>query len=490
MLQVDGTFGQSTRRSGHPAKPVVSGVVALMLVGVIASPSPLVVLASCIVAICILICLWRPGQPPILLLPAFYQFMQVALKPYMTVFSGSSLQDLADFGENLEPAALFSLAAIAVLALGLRIGAGRARARNAAVDDWPFKQLLAVSIAAIIVGNVLGRYGEMFGTAKQIVLALSGIGSAGLFVLAYATMRLRRGLGWLAIVVASQIGIGMTGFFGGFQTTVLVLLCATLAAHSTLRARGIVLLALGAVLTLGLAVFWTSGKSQYRAFLSEGTDQQVVLQPLDKRVGYLVNKAAGFDSQQFAEGLTHLLARISYIDFLAVTMERVPAVIPHENGALLERGIWHVLTPRILFPDKPDLPSDTKVTARYTGLNAVVFADENTSISIGYLGELYIDFGIGGALLAVFLMSLAYGRCYRAIRDHSRTPSFVNYGLCMMLALAFAVFETALVKTIGSILTVAAVALLIQRLIWPLLIARNVSASISGRRSFGRGAKA
>jgi hypothetical protein len=156
----------------------------------------------------------------------------------------------------------------------------------------------------------------------------------------------------------------------------------------------------------------------------------------------------------------------------------------------LEKGIWHVLTPRILFPDKPDLPNDTKVTAQYTRLNAAVFADENTSISIGYLGELYIDFGIGGALLAVFLMSLAYGRCYRAIRDHSRTPSFVNYGLCIMLALAFAVFETSLVKTMGSIVTVAALALLIQRLIWPALITRNVSASISGRRGFSRGAKA
>jgi uncharacterized membrane protein YecN with MAPEG domain len=143
----------------------------------------------------------------------------------------------------------------------------------------------------------------------------------------------------------------------------------------------------------------------------------------------------------------------------------------------------HVLTPRILFPDKPPLPNDSEVTARYTNLPIVVFADENTSISIGYLGELYVDFGVGGALLAVLIMAIAYGRCYRAVRDHQRTPIYVNYGLCMMLAMAFSTFETALIKMIGSTVMVAAVVLILQRLVLPALMSKNVKAP--GRRNFG-----
>ena len=121
-------------------------------------------------------------------------------------------------------------------------------------------------------------------------------------------------------------------------------------------------------------------------------------------------------ARSLPEGFENLLERISYIDFLAATMERVPKVIPHEGGTRLGEAVWHVLTPRILFPDKPEPPSDTQVTAYYTNLPNAVFASANTSISIGYLGELYIDFGVAGALLAVFLMGLIFGRCYRAIR--------------------------------------------------------------------------
>jgi hypothetical protein len=229
-----------------------------------------------------------------------------------------------------------------------------------------------------------------------------------------------------------------------------------------------------------LGVFWSAVKKDYRNFLNLGTGGQVVLQPVDERLAFLVNKAAEFDGRQFAYGVELLLGRLSYIDFLAATMEQVPKALPHEGGALLGAAVWHVLTPRILFPEKPELPSDTLMTAYYTGVAEAVWADETTSISIGYMGELYIDFGVGGALLAVFLMGLAYGKCYRVIRDDPRTPSFVNYGLCMMVALAFSTFGTALIKLVGSLLMVMIAAFALQRLLWPVLIS-------SGRPSLQRG---
>jgi len=166
-------------------------------------------------------------------------------------------------------------------------------------------------------------------------------------------------------------------------------------------------------------------------------------------------------------------------------MERVPQTLPHEGGALLGAAILHVMTPRILFPDKPSLPSDTEVTAHYTDLPIAVFADQNTSISIGYLGELYIDFGVFGALLAVFLIGLAYGWCYRAIRDYSCTPIFVNYALCMVLALPLLSFEVALIKLVGSAAMAVAAGLLLQRLVWPALISEKLRVSNSERLSRG-----
>jgi hypothetical protein len=141
----------------------------------------------------------------------------------------------------------------------------------------------------------------------------------------------------------------------------------------------------------------------------------------------------------------------------------------------LGAAVLHVLTPRILFPDKPATPDDTTVTAYYTDLPTVLFAHaDTTSISIGYLGELYIDFGIWGALVAVSLMGVAFGRCYCAIRDYPGTPTFVNYGLCMMIVLQFSAFETALIKMLGAVVMVLASALALQRVIWPVLVDSTV----------------
>src|SRR5262249_32376172 len=145
-------------------------------------------------------------------------------------------------------------------------------------------RILALAVGTIIVGHWFSANAEMFGGAKQIALAMSGLKSAGLFILAYTTLRLRRGRIWLVGIVVFEIVIGMIGFFADFKTTVFVLLCAAFVAQGRLRARGIVMLAAGAVLAFFLAVFWQSGKSEFRRFLNQETQGQVVLQPLEDRL--------------------------------------------------------------------------------------------------------------------------------------------------------------------------------------------------------------
>jgi hypothetical protein len=488
MLQFDRTTDEAMRivPAPHRPLPIVVGLVLLALVGVAASPSPFVVLASGIASILLFLLMWRPGQPPILLIPILIQFTQVALKPAMTVTIDSSLQDLADFDIDLEPAALFGLAGIVALAFGLRMGVGDPpRPANAAMADRPFRQLLTISLLAIVIGHAIHAIGARINGVQQIALSLGGLKWAGLFILAYSALRLRRGRPWLVAVVMFEIFLGMTGFFADFRLVLFVVAGAAIAAYGRISVRGFAVIGLVTALMLALAVFWTEGKAKYRTFLNQGTGEQVVLRSLDERIAYLTEKVAEFDSKKFGEGFEQLLERVSYIEFLAATMDRVPNVLPHEGGSLLEEAVWHVLTPRILFPDKAVLASDTVTTARYTGLPAAVLADENTSISIGYLGELYVDFGVWGALLAVTLVGLIFGRCYRAIRDYPRMPAPINYSLCMMFALSFCSFEISLIRLVGGALMTAAAALTLQRVVWPVFFLKNVN--VSSRRNFASG---
>jgi hypothetical protein len=411
------------------------------------------------------------------------QVVAISIKPITTAVTGTPLQEMSDFGNDLEPAVLFALAALVALVLGLRLTVYSSLSGAGIFPQaWSYKRILPYSLLAIVAGHALAVFSNWFSELRQILLALADIKWAGVFVLAYTTLSTQRGRGWLAGVVLVELILGMTGFFAEFQAVIFVILAAAISARVTIQARHVLAFTIGAALVLLLGIFWSSIKEDYRDFLSGGTGKQVVLQPLDQRLDFLANKVAEFDSEKFRDGAELFQKRLSYIDFLAATMERVPAYIPHEGGARVGKVIWHVLTPRVLFPDKPDLESDTEVTAHYTGLVSVIMTDQNyTSISIGYLGELYVDFGIAAALLAVFLLGLAYGRGYRAIRDCNRLPAFLNYGFCMVIALPLGGFGTPLIKLVGGTITIFAAVFLLQRTIIPLLFSRNVRHEVGER---------
>jgi len=145
--------------------------------------------------------------------------------------------------------------------------------------------------------------------------------------------------------------------------------------------------------------------------------------------------------------------------------------VPHENGSLTLDVISHIAMPRLLFPDKAALPSDTEFMKKYTGLN--YNWDENVSISIGNLGELYIDFGMIGGLIAEFLIGAIIAFVYRVIKDHSETSSIINAGLCLMIVLPAAYFGTAYIKLVGAFVFTSIIAIFSQRFIferWQILV--------------------
>jgi hypothetical protein len=82
--------------------------------------------------------------------------------------------------------------------------------------------------------------------------------------------------------------------------------------------------------------------------------------------------------------------------------------MPHENGAILSAALTHILTPRVLYHDKPNLPSDSAKVRRYAGV-WVAGDRQHTSIAFGYVGESYVDFGVPGMFVPIFLFGLVVG---------------------------------------------------------------------------------
>ena len=110
-------------------------------------------------------------------------------------------------------------------------------------------------------------------------------------------------------------------------------------------------------------------KEDYRGFVSQGSGEQVVLVSLEERLAYLTDRIGDVDWEMMSDGLGYLVMRLGYVDYLSATMRNVPSRVPFQDGAQIGATVMHVLQPRLLFPDKPPLPSDTEVVQKYTGIH-------------------------------------------------------------------------------------------------------------------------
>jgi hypothetical protein len=174
---------------------------------------------------------------------------------------------------------------------------------------------------------------------------------------------------------------------------------------------------------------------------------------VDERFQSLAGLVGELDASELSDALIGTLLRIEYTSFLADVLHYVPDTHPHERGALWGQTIEHMLAPRMLFPDKPVLPSDSERTMRYTGrLLASDFS--GASISIGYVGESYIDFGVAGALAIALALGTFYGLVAKHIFILARRR---DLALCasvfIVLFLPVQQFEISNIKLLPSLVT-------------------------------------
>lgn len=453
---------------GNPAWNVAVACVAASVILAPMSDEPLAVAASLMSLALIFKFLWTRDEPPLLLLPAVMQWSQVALVPLSTLWQGGTMLQNSQYGGGDTAAAIYGLVGVTLFSFGLRLGALGSNRDRAFLQElrtecqvWPARTILQLAFGAIAVGYVATWAMGFGGSTRELFNQASSLRYAGFFLLTFWCLLTKQKHLLLTVTVLLDVVLGMTGFFADFMNTVLVVGIAAIAARSDPKLKDLGVLAAAGLLVVVSAVFWSSIKADYRDFVNQGTGEQVVTVSLSERLHYVGAKIADFDGEQFGKGLDRLVSRHGYIEFLGLTMHYVPEAVPHEYGKISFSAFEHILMPRLLFPWKPPLPSDTDVMVQYTGLANVWRS--NTSISIGYLGELYVDFGLIGGVIAAGLFGFLVGRLYAIVRDYGRTPRLVNVCLCMFVLLPASYFGTALVKMFGALISSSLIAIFIQR---------------------------
>lgn len=461
-------------RRPEAASAAILLTVLLTGMGAAASTVPIIVVASGGCLAFMLALLWNGRDPPILLLPALFQWSEVALLPISTIWQQAPLNQLSQYGADLEMGALYGLAGVLALSIGLYFGAGRGggiplsiRLRTEAAN-WCYRQIARFAFSAMALGYLLAAVSDRAGPARELLHQASTIKYVGLFVIVYWCLSRRSHMLVVVGVMTFEIVFGMTGFFAQFKNSVLTFFIAAIAAKPRLRPVDVAVVMSAATLIILVAAFWSVVKPEYRQYLNQGTDAQTVTVPISGRLHFLYDSASAFDGAQWSEGLERLVARHAYIEFLSLTLDNVPRHVAHEDGQLTLAVIAHLAMPRFLFPSKPILPSDTEIMAKYTGLPMTW--NEHTSISIGNLGELYIDFGFLGGLAAASVIGWIVGFVYRKLRGFKDASALVTAGLGLMVALPIAYFGTAYVKLMGAFVYCSIIAILVQRRVLPIVM--------------------
>src|SRR5690349_4519349 len=100
--------------------PVYVGVIIAVLFATLSS-NPLLTVGSIIALLLIAVLLWRPGEPPVLIFAAGYQWIQVTMLVFIADYDGVSVL-ARSASPQIDKAIWLGLVGLVVLSAGIRMG--------------------------------------------------------------------------------------------------------------------------------------------------------------------------------------------------------------------------------------------------------------------------------------------------------------------------------------------------------------------------------
>jgi hypothetical protein len=256
--------------------------------------------------------------------------------------------------------------------------------------------------------------------------------------LAATVFESQQGYGLLFLVGLFEILTGLVSFFSAYKEGIFAILIAFASARHRLsiRAAFVSILAVGVI--LWISVIWSLIKDDYRVIMSTMTTTE--------KFDYMANRYLG-DEIDYQRGLVILLTRIGYTDFYSRILANQDAGLITAEHDFYKNAVIHVLTPRLLFPDKAIL-NDSDITTKLLEVNI----DEDTSIGVGYVAQAQVDFGFPGLLVPLWGIGVLLGLAAEYFMTRA-VP--INFRYAFMVAALFNCFAFAadIDKSFGGFVT-------------------------------------
>jgi hypothetical protein len=407
--------------------------------------------------------------PPVLALAFTLQWITVCIGLYYVNLTGRPLQ--ATLSSDYQPMVLIGLGCLIALMAGLWVGQWLISLTKPLEGVRPayaltFKSLVICYVAGTAVAGGIHQFAWSFPSITQAIIAISFI-RLGLLYLVLRRLVANDQWAVMAGVLTVEIGLGVTGFHAGFREPLIMAVLAFLERFDRRNVRhwaslGVLFVAMGM-----LGVAWMSVRVDYRErYLADEAFSQNRGARLDSLTAATRHWATQDKGELYAN-IDIFIDRLWAIYYPALAVSRVPDVIPHTGGKLMLDTLQFVFEPRIFFPDKPDVGSDSELVRKYSGVY-VAGEESSTDIAFGYAAESYIDFGVPLMFIPMFIwgafMGIVYGGIFKYYRHRDIAVSIATVICWLTLYL----FERSWAKTIGLggtlIIYVGALSFLLDRL--------------------------
>jgi hypothetical protein len=380
-----------------------------------------------------------------------FQWVQSTLGLFYLGFFGRSVDaiDRSDY----RPMVMIGLGCCLALAIGVFVGRRLLKSHspfeNRPEFAFSFKLVVITYVVTILLEGGLNTVVRDFPSLRQIVVNFDQGRLAILYLLLRRFYRPVPRWGLIAGVVGFEVVLGITGFFAGFREPLVLAGLGMLEVFDRRNMRHWAAAALVGTAAVGFGLVWMGIRSEYRRDYVQLDNFKTDRGARISRIGDLTSGFFQSDAEGLISTVDNLVDRMWPIYYPALAVSRVPSMLPHTNGAILSSALEHITMPRVFFPDKAILLSDSEMVRKYSGV-MVAGTETGTSIAFGYAGESYVDFGFPWMFLPVLvfgtLMGMAYQLVSRTIRHRELLVAYSTVTFWFALYL----FERSWVMTLGE----------------------------------------
>ncbi len=381
-----------------------------------------------------------PYKPTIFSLLFIYHLFQIMSGVWLSNFLNKDINYRSEF---LGDATLYSYLGLLMMMLPVLYFQKR-------IPSFDFKKIKNYSekisiqrtfelyVVMFFIVNLLDVLAFRFSGLTQIIVSIKNFKWFFFTLFGLQVILKRKMIEHFVIVFFLEFALGFFSYFSDFKIVFFYSILIALFFLVRINIKQIIFCVILGIGLFYLGVKWTAVKGEYRSFLNQGSKSQEIV--VDKNAAF--NKLLELSDNQsdFNVSAAQFFDRVQYTYHLAKTMERVPSVIPYQQGSNWATIIGYVLTPRFINPDKEVNQPSAKAT-KYTGI-AYLGIQSGVSFSLGYFADCYIDFGYWGMLLPLLILGLIYGKSYHYFATQSTPNYLINFAFVTSLFMELIPFES------------------------------------------------